>query len=217
MLVVNKVAIVQLESPTFLLLCQLAFTALVVQVMSTLGWVESNHLEWDKVKKFIPVAAGFACSVFANMKVLQYANGGRRRQLLARLRQLQPQRAGSPRPRRPAASLSPPCAPPRPSSAARGAGTAAPSPTPTPPASKHATLTHTLLLLLLLPLAVDTFITFRSSTPLVLSICDYLFLGRALPSFRSWVCLVTLLASSVGYVLVDSAFEVRAYIWLAVW
>jgi GDP-mannose transporter len=64
---------------------------------------------------------------------------------------------------------------------------------------------------------VDTFITFRSSTPLVLSICDYLFLGRALPSLRSWLCLIVLLVSSVGYVLVDSAFEVRAYVWLAIW
>jgi hypothetical protein len=50
-----------------------------------------------------------------------------------------------------------------------------------------------LLLLLLLPLLaaanikvlvysnVETFITFRSSTPLVLCIFDYLFLGRELP------------------------------------
>ena len=69
MLVINKLAIVYLESPTFLLLCQLGFTAFFVQLMAAMGWVESTPLEWDKVKKFIPVAAGFACSVFANMKV----------------------------------------------------------------------------------------------------------------------------------------------------
>jgi solute carrier family 35 protein len=138
MLVINKLAIYYTQSPTFLLLCQLAFTAFVVQLLAVLGFVKSDHLEWDKTKKFIPVAMGFAASVFANMKVLQYAN-------------------------------------------------------------------------------VDTFITFRSSTPLILSICDYLFLGRQLPSLRSWLCLLTLLISSVGYVMVDSAFEVRAYIWLLVW
>jgi len=64
---------------------------------------------------------------------------------------------------------------------------------------------------------VETFITFRSSTPLVLSLCDWAFLGRALPNARSWGCLLVLLGGSVGYVMVDTAFEVRAYAWLAAW
>jgi GDP-mannose transporter len=64
---------------------------------------------------------------------------------------------------------------------------------------------------------VETFITFRSSTPLVLCVCDYLFLGRHLPSARSLVCLLGLLVSSAGYALVDHAFDIRAYTWLAVW
>jgi solute carrier family 35 len=64
---------------------------------------------------------------------------------------------------------------------------------------------------------VETFITFRSSTPLVLCVCDYIFLGRHLPSARSLFCLVGLLVSSAGYAAVDHAFDVRAYTWLAVW
>ncbi|KXZ48130.1 hypothetical protein GPECTOR_30g226 [Gonium pectorale] len=64
---------------------------------------------------------------------------------------------------------------------------------------------------------VETFITFRSSTPLVLSLCDYIFLGRALPTARSWASLVLLLAGSAGYVLVDSSFKVHAYYWLMLW
>jgi solute carrier family 35 len=64
---------------------------------------------------------------------------------------------------------------------------------------------------------VETFITFRSSTPLVLCICDYIFLGRELPSAKSVVCLVGLLLSSCGYALFDHAFDIRAYSWLAVW
>jgi solute carrier family 35 len=64
---------------------------------------------------------------------------------------------------------------------------------------------------------VETFITFRSSTPLVLCVCDYLFLGRQLPSARSVVCLLGLLLSSAGYAAVDHTFDIRAYSWLAVW
>lgn len=64
---------------------------------------------------------------------------------------------------------------------------------------------------------VETFITFRSSTPLVLCICDYMFLGRQLPSSRSIACLLGLLLSSAGYAAVDHMFDVRAYSWLAVW
>ncbi|GIL43517.1 hypothetical protein Vafri_1221 [Volvox africanus] len=64
---------------------------------------------------------------------------------------------------------------------------------------------------------VETFITFRSSTPLVLSICDYVWLGRALPSARSWICLVVLLVGSVGYVRVDADFRIDAYYWLVLW
>lgn len=64
---------------------------------------------------------------------------------------------------------------------------------------------------------VETFITFRSSTPLILCVCDYVFLGRKLPSMRSLLCLVSLLVSSTGYAYVDHAFDIRAYSWLAVW
>ena len=48
---------------------------------------------------------------------------------------------------------------------------------------------------------VETFITFRSTTPLVLSICDYIFLGRQLPNARSWSCLFVLVLGSIGYVV----------------
>jgi GDP-mannose transporter len=64
---------------------------------------------------------------------------------------------------------------------------------------------------------VETFITFRSSTPLILCVCDYLFLGRHLPSPRSVVCLFCLLLSSAGYAFFDHLFDIRAYSWLAVW
>lgn len=56
-----------------------------------------------------------------------------------------------------------------------------------------------------------------TSTPIVLSICDYLFLGRMLPNLRSFGCLVLLLLGSVCYVLADSVFELEAYLWVTVW
>lgn len=64
---------------------------------------------------------------------------------------------------------------------------------------------------------VETFITFRSSTPIVLSLCDYFFLGRAWPNARSWLCLFFLVLGAAGYVMVDNGFEVKAYAWLGAW
>lgn len=64
---------------------------------------------------------------------------------------------------------------------------------------------------------VETFMVFRFSTPLVVSIADYLFLGRRLPSGRSWVCLLALLIGAFGYATTDSAFEVKGYTFCAVW
>ena len=64
---------------------------------------------------------------------------------------------------------------------------------------------------------VETFITFRASTPIVLSLCDYLFLGRTLPRARSWACLILLLLGAIGYVTLEKSFHVDAYTWLGIW
>mmetsp|Transcript_47761 Transcript_47761/g.91320 ORF Transcript_47761/g.91320 Transcript_47761/m.91320 type:complete len:328 (-) Transcript_47761:646-1629(-) len=64
---------------------------------------------------------------------------------------------------------------------------------------------------------VETFIVFRSSTPIVISVLDYVFLGRELPTARSWLSLILLLFGAIGYVVTDSDFAVRAYVWVALW
>lgn len=64
---------------------------------------------------------------------------------------------------------------------------------------------------------VETFMIFRFSTPLCISIADYAFLGRQLPSGRSWLCLLALLVGAVGYGTTDSAFQVEGYAFCAVW
>uniref|UniRef100_A0A7S2U136 Sugar phosphate transporter domain-containing protein n=1 Tax=Lotharella oceanica TaxID=641309 RepID=A0A7S2U136_9EUKA len=64
---------------------------------------------------------------------------------------------------------------------------------------------------------VETFIVFRASTPILVSVADWWFLGRELPSFRSSMCLLGLLLGACGYVLFDKNFEVNGYIWVMVW
>jgi len=64
---------------------------------------------------------------------------------------------------------------------------------------------------------VETFIVFRASTPIVVSIGDYLFLGRELPSYRSLLCLLGLVGGVGLYTYTDQGFEIRGYRWLAAW
>lgn len=63
---------------------------------------------------------------------------------------------------------------------------------------------------------VETIIIFRSCSPLLVSICDYLFLGRELPSSRSIMALVGILVGAMSYVYTDKAFHLegfQAYFW----
>lgn len=64
---------------------------------------------------------------------------------------------------------------------------------------------------------IETFMIFRFSTPLCISICDYLFLGRQLPSPQSWMCLITLLVGAAGYALTDAAYMVKGYLFCSLW
>lgn len=64
---------------------------------------------------------------------------------------------------------------------------------------------------------VETFMIFRFSTPLAISVCDFLFLGRQLPRLGSWISLFALLAGATGYALTDSAFVVEGYIFCCLW
>ena len=64
---------------------------------------------------------------------------------------------------------------------------------------------------------VETFIVFRSSTPIMIAFLDYVFLGRQLPNPRSWLSLMAILMGAIAYVFTDSNFEVKAYTWVAAW
>jgi GDP-mannose transporter len=138
LLVINKVAVVQLPAPTFVLAAQTAFSAAAVAAAHAVGAVTVAPATRRQLAHFVPVVAGFVGTIYANIKVLQHSN-------------------------------------------------------------------------------VETFITFRSSTPLILAFCDFAFLGRQLPSGRSWAALAALALSAGGYAYHDRGFVVNAYAWVVVW
>jgi GDP-mannose transporter len=64
---------------------------------------------------------------------------------------------------------------------------------------------------------VETFIVFRASTPLLISVADYVWMDRELPNKRSVVCLLVILMGAVLYVKSDADFHVSGYTWVMVW
>jgi GDP-mannose transporter len=64
---------------------------------------------------------------------------------------------------------------------------------------------------------VDTIICFRASIPLVVSIIEFFFLGRELPTLRSWISLTGVLVGAVAYTYNDIFFSPRGYVWVGLW
>lgn len=60
---------------------------------------------------------------------------------------------------------------------------------------------------------VDTFIVFRSLTPLLVALADTTFRNQPCPSKLTFFSLVVILGGAVGYVATDSAFTLTAYSW----
>ncbi|XP_010520687.1 PREDICTED: LOW QUALITY PROTEIN: GDP-mannose transporter GONST4-like [Tarenaya hassleriana] len=60
---------------------------------------------------------------------------------------------------------------------------------------------------------VDTFIVFRSLTPLLVAIADMFFRRQPCPSRLTFLSLLIILGGAVGYVATDSAFSLTAYSW----
>lgn len=60
---------------------------------------------------------------------------------------------------------------------------------------------------------VDTFIIFRSLTPLLVAIADTTFRRQPCPSKLTFLSLITILGGAAGYVATDSAFTLTAYSW----
>ncbi|CAM0907285.1 unnamed protein product [Alopecurus aequalis] len=62
---------------------------------------------------------------------------------------------------------------------------------------------------------VDTFIVFRSLTPLLVAIADTTFRKQPCPSKLTFLSLVIILGGAAGYVMTDSGFTLTAYSWAA--
>lgn len=60
---------------------------------------------------------------------------------------------------------------------------------------------------------VDTFIVFRSCTPLLVALADTAFRKQPLPPKLTFMSLLIILGGAVGYVATDSAFTLTAYSW----
>lgn len=60
---------------------------------------------------------------------------------------------------------------------------------------------------------VDTFIVFRSCTPLLVAIADTTFRKQPCPSKLTFFSLVAILGGAMGYVATDSGFSLTAYSW----
>ncbi|KAM3355875.1 GDP-fucose transporter 1 [Capsicum galapagoense] len=60
---------------------------------------------------------------------------------------------------------------------------------------------------------VDTFIVFRSCTPLLVAVADTAFRKQPCPSKLTFLSLVIILGGAIGYVATDSGFTLRAYSW----
>ncbi|KAK1417274.1 hypothetical protein QVD17_26400 [Tagetes erecta] len=60
---------------------------------------------------------------------------------------------------------------------------------------------------------VDTFIVFRSLTPLLVAVADTSFRKQPFPSKFTFLSLLIILSGAVGYVVNDSGFSLTAYSW----
>lgn len=69
LLVINKVAIVQLPAPTFVLLCQLAFSAASVLAAHAVGAITIAKATPRQLTAFVPVVITFLGTIYANVKV----------------------------------------------------------------------------------------------------------------------------------------------------
>lgn len=64
---------------------------------------------------------------------------------------------------------------------------------------------------------VDTVIVFRSAIPLFVSLGDWIWMGRELPSFRSICAMCTIVVGCICYVIVDADFSIASYGWVSVY
>ena len=74
MLMVNKLAVVHVKSPTVVTLSQFIFAAAFVLVLNLAKVVKIDPFNWDRAKYFAIYVLSFSVGTWANIKVLAHAN-----------------------------------------------------------------------------------------------------------------------------------------------
>lgn len=139
MLILNKMALANFNSPAGLLIIQLWFSACFVYILGRSGVIELNELSYKTANEFKLVPLSFLLILYANMKILQHSN-------------------------------------------------------------------------------VETFIIIRASTTVIMSILDVEFLNRQLPSLKSWVSIIGVLACTIGYGFAEHTdLTSDSLIWIVIW
>ena len=64
---------------------------------------------------------------------------------------------------------------------------------------------------------METFVVVRSSSPLLVAVCEWRFMGRELPNARSTATLLLILLGAMGYVRNDATLNAGAGAWSATW
>eukprot|EP00457_Paulinella_chromatophora_P009286 gb/GEZN01009348.1/.p1 GENE.gb/GEZN01009348.1/~~gb/GEZN01009348.1/.p1 ORF type:complete len:355 (-),score=50.97 gb/GEZN01009348.1/:229-1293(-) len=138
MLLVNKVAMVDIPYPAAVSNVQFIFAVWVVYTCKHLGMIKVDEFEMKKIRPFFWYVLSFTTSIYCNMKALGESN-------------------------------------------------------------------------------VETVIVFRSCSPVIVAVIEWIFMGRELPSKRSTASLFVIALGSAGYVASDKAFSLngwKAYGWV---
>jgi hypothetical protein len=190
MLVMNKLAVHVLPDPALVLLLQLLASAWAVWLAGFMGLITVDSLELGKVKAFVPVSLAFLAAGATRHACLES-----RACLPARARLVLISRVADVAARSSVHEHEDAAVRERRDvhRACGGSGTAAcacrSSDVPT---DRH-----------------HGGQVFRASTPILISVCDWAFLGRELPTARSWATLSLLVVGALLYVLTDAQFHVR--------
>jgi len=64
---------------------------------------------------------------------------------------------------------------------------------------------------------VETFIVFRNTTPILVSVCDFFFMGKSLPDPRTFFAFGVIVAGSIVYTMTDQGFLLESYLWVLVY
>jgi hypothetical protein len=64
---------------------------------------------------------------------------------------------------------------------------------------------------------VETFMVFRFSTPIFVSLVDFALMGKSLPSIRTWLSFALIVTGAVFYAVTDKGFSVKTYSWALIY